>query len=179
MILKEKLERMIPRNIYVKIGSNSGFIYCEKCDENIIETITRISQDYYFGLLDKIQKIEHYLSEFDNLWDNRIELLLRQWIKSREKQPTARMIEKFKEKLEIKKQKDLNQKITFLKKVQEEEKQFTPFLERKVLKTYDSWFDEFYHGKTKIIIFEGKERGPFWSIDEYREGVTEDEIQSI
>lgn len=171
MILKEKLERMIPRNINVKIGSGTQFIYCGKCDENILETIARISQDYYFKLTDKIQELESYLANFDDYWEERMERSIRQWINSKEKRPTDRMLEKYKEKLLIKKEEDMKFNLDLLKKKQDEEKNFTSFLMRKVIKSYPSIdSDEIaIYGDIKIIIIEGKERGKYWTIEEFRE----------
>ena len=91
------------------------------------------------------------------------------------------MIEKYREKLELKKEKDLSQKINLLKKVQEEEKKFMAFLMRKVVKTYgvDPTCDPDCTSKDKIIIFEGKEGGTYWTIKEYQEGTVTGEVDEI
>ena len=181
--LREQLEKLIPRGINVKIGSGSQFLYCGKCDENIIETIARISQDYYFKLTDKIQELENYLANFEELWQKRIEERTYQFIKEKTNKPKVSnkinyLIEKFQQEQEEKKNEDFRIYLSQLKNKKEEEKNFTSFLMRKVVKVLaiDPACEPQSTWRDKIIIFEGKERGQYWTIKEYQEGATEDEI---
>ena len=160
MTLKEQIEKLIPQNINVKIGSACQFLYCGKCNKSTLKLIAKISKNYYSNLSKKIEELEHYLADFDEFWDNKIERLLKDY--------NGDDLFEYKEKLTLSRNDDLSNKQRYFNKLLNQKNNFTPFLQRKVITIYDS--DPFIEENCKIIIFKGIENGSYWTIEEYKKG---------
>lgn len=71
--MKLRHQLMLLQGKQIKIGSLISFFYCEKCDENIFDTIDKIS-DQEFDRLVRILNDALYLKEnFEEIWKKKIE----------------------------------------------------------------------------------------------------------
>ena len=70
MLLKDQLEQM--KGCYVKIGSKLSFVYCQKCDDNIYDTLYMLGKDEYKRILETLAKTKKHLETFETRWEKNI-----------------------------------------------------------------------------------------------------------
>lgn len=164
----------------IKIGADNGFIYCGKCDENILDVIEQLSKEKHEELKRGMAKVNHRLNNFEKIWDNRKEYVITLWFGKRYKKNKVKLkdnylrqttLEDLEKELENDKQKQYITLTKYKKKVGDYLSEYKPFLDREVLEIYPS--TDCYENVDLIIKFEGIERGEWWTCEEYERGYIE------
>lgn len=167
MTLKEQLKEL--QGYVVKVGAAVNFVYCGKCDENVFDEITKVSDWEIDHLNELIDLLNEHLNNFDKCWSGIQKERLKRY-KNAHKRVTKKMILELIEKTEEDKKKDLKNSVKRYGELCKQAAKFTPFLTREVTNVYDSTSK--YEPNTKIIIINGEEKGRFWNVAEYQAGVT-------
>lgn len=184
MLLKEALQ--LYQGHQVKVGADMSFFYCEICDENIFETIDKISDERYAYILTRLAFFTDKHTNFPTYWENKfkrnLEVFKNGLVKQmREKYPhkpdhqLAVLVERhFKyeineeiEKLNERKDKELNHIKRMIKRYTDYLTNWQPYLEREVLEVYDSIVYD-----CRIIKITGPECGKYWDREEYNNDTT-------
>lgn len=159
--IRQPLENTLKdlKGFNIKLGSNTNFFYCGKCDNNIFATITKIDNEYKKWYEKALAKAKEKYSELDNVYNAKIEKVKRQYPKNIKKQKERiAKLEKARERERVNLPKRIGTFHHYLY-------YWKPFLERNVLYVIDS-IDE---KKCKVIKIVGNEIGKYWTIDEYKE----------
>lgn len=161
----------------IKIGADNGFVYCGKCDENILDVIEQIGKEKHEELKRGMAKVNHRLNNFETIWRNRKEYVITLWFGKRYKKNKVKLkdnylrqttLEDLERELENDKQKQFVTLMNYKNKVGDFLKEYKPFLDREVLDIYPS--TDCYENVDYIIKFEGIEKGEYWTCEEYERG---------
>lgn len=71
--MKLRHQLMLLQGKQVKIGSLISFFYCEKCDENIFDTIDKISDQEFDRLVRTLNNALYLKENFEEVWKKKIE----------------------------------------------------------------------------------------------------------
>jgi hypothetical protein len=159
----------------VKIGTGSGFFYCGACDENTLSTLEKISANYYQSLITRDCMIYHKIYILPSVWDEKRRRI--------EKDLKAKGFSDDYIKGEIEKtypqqEDDFRYKLAYQKRIEKEIDEFTSFHTRKVVDRYQAVdyvkdISDCYD--CTVILFEGGEKAPYWSRQEYLIGVNKED----
>lgn len=142
MKLKEALESRMGER--VKVGANSSFIFCDKVDDNTIDTINKMSRL-------ELERLKRYLASLRKANDN---------FRERWKDKPKTNLGSY-----LRAQKNDRKRIDDgLRELPKRIRTFKAYSEREALESYPS-----IEGGT-IIIFEGAESGQYWTYNEYKNG---------
>ena len=168
MTLKEQLQKL---KVNVKIGANSGFLFCGTCDEDTIDTLNAISIIEKDKIKREIKQKSIYLKDFDKIWDKELRSRYENLEKSKKLDDenaivTKDEINEMRE--EWQKEKETNYKITKKRYdlITKYIKTFQLLPDREVKEIYDT-IDASEPKGTKIIIVDGIEKGAYWLTTEY------------
>lgn len=166
MKLKTILKKYMGKD--VKLGSANAFVYCSTVNNKTIRELNVLSADELNRLVKVCIDNQSFLRKFDKIWNQRIELRQKEfnalasargWTPELMAHNHALMMKK----IEREKAHDLENKQRLDREFTEYISKYTYFPEREVKEIYPSAF-----GGTSII-FEGRERGNYWTKEEYEE----------
>ena len=160
MKLKKQLESF--KGKYVKLGSEVSFVYCGINDDDIENTLVKLSDEELKELKRRLAVVRIKLDNFVNLCGKRYAKGVVRFLKEKP-EPTIEEFDEYKKLFAAEMEKELIQMAKLKNKLEERILTFTPFLTREVLEIHDSCVEE----NTKIIKFEGEEQGRFWDKEEY------------
>lgn len=168
MTLKEQLQKL---KVNVKIGANSGFLFCGTYDEDTIDTLNAISIIEKDKIKREIKQKSIYLKDFDKIWDKELRSRYENLEKSKKLDDENAIVtkEEIKEIREAwEKEKETNYKITKKRYdlITKYIKTFQLLPDREVKEIYDT-IDASEPKGTKIIIVDGIEKGAYWLTTEY------------
>lgn len=191
MLLKEALQ--LYQGHQIKVGADTSFIYCQICDENIYETINKLSDDRFVYNHVKLDEFKYLYDNFENIWKKRIKQRI-ELFKKRQQDKILDEIDEMKPKKKSKKKIEsliieLNRK--YKKEFELELDEFKVKLNLAKQKDWqriknglnnftnqvENWKPflerevlEIYDAQLytcKIVKFEGPEIGAYWDKDEY------------
>lgn len=168
MTLKEQLQKL---KVNVKIGANSGFLFCGTYDEDTIDTLNAISIREKEKIKREIKQKSSYLKDFDTIWDEELRVRYENLEKAKKMDDKNAKVTKAEIK-EIReewvKDKEANYNITKKRYdlISEYIKTFQYLPDREVKDIYDT-IDNLEPKGTKIIIVDGIEKGAYWLTAEY------------
>lgn len=168
MTLKEQLQKL---KVNVKIGANSGFLFCGTYDEDTIDTLNAISIREKEKIKREIKQKSSYLKDFDTIWDEELRVRYENLEKAKKMDDKNAKVTKAEIK-EIReawaKDKEANYNLTKKRYdlISEYIKTFQYLPDREVKDIYDS-IDNLEPKGTKIIIVDGIEKGAYWLTTEY------------
>lgn len=166
----------------VKVGADTGFIYCDTVTEETIEIIDEIAAKTRSKRSSELRWKENRLKTFDAWWKGEREKQMNAFRKQKEDDKYLAKKNKTKP-LITKTIKQFSKELTQQKLARKENlKNFVAYetkylgnwiryTSREVKKTYDSVDED-----ALIIIFEGDEAGKYWTSKEYREANKKEEI---
>lgn len=168
MTLKEQLQKL---KVNVKIGANSGFLFCGTYDEDTIDTLNAISIREKDKIKREIKQKSSYLKDFETIWDKELRVRYENLEKAKKMDDKNAKVTKA-EIEEIRKSwvKDKENNYNLTKKrydlISEYIKTFQFLPDREVKEIYDT-IDVSEPKGTKIIIVDGIEKGAYWLTAEY------------
>ena len=168
MTLKEQLQKL---KVNVKIGANSGFLFCGTYDEDTIDTLNAISIREKEKIKREIKQKSSYLKGFETIWDKELRIRYENLEKAKKMDDKNAKVTKA-EIEEIRKawvrDKETNYNITKKRYdlISEYIKKFQYLPDREVKEIYDT-IDVSEPKGTKIIIVDGIEKGAYWLTAEY------------
>ncbi len=168
MTLKEQLQKL---KVNVKIGANSGFLFCGTYDEDTIDTLNAISLREKEKIKREIKQKKDYLDNFDKIWDKELRIRYEDLEKAKKMDDENAKVTKA-EINEIReawvKDKETNYNITKKRYdlITDYIKAFQYLPDREVKEIYDT-IDVSEPKGTKIIIVDGLEKGAYWLTTEY------------
>ena len=169
MTLKEQLQKL---KVNVKIGANSGFLYCGTYNEGTIDTLNSISIREKEKIKREIKQKGAYLDNFDSIWDKELRIRFENFEKTKKLNDENSYVTEAEAK-EIRKEwkKDREENFRITKKrynlITEYIKAFKYLPDREIKEMYDS-IDVSEPQGTKIIIVDGIEKGLYWLTSEYQ-----------
>lgn len=173
MGLKEALKDYKGKN--VKLGSSASFVYCGEVTDDINKLLDDLAQQELMRIVKRCQSLQSARARHDELWNQRLERRTDEFYKLAHKSywtmdqmslKHKRMIEKF----EKEKAHDLMVIERNLRTLPKQIETWKSYTERKVREIYPSLLED-----ATIIIFEGEERGNYWTVEEYKGGYYETE----
>lgn len=172
--LKDELKNHIGR--YIKVGSGGAYFFCDKAKDNILDVMQNASENYYQGLIISECRLVNQISNHPLSWENR---RTRRRNELKESGYSDSYIESEINKMYGYEEDDLRIKIAQLKNLRKRIADFTSFLERNVVAIYggNDWLDNETIIPSTIILFDGDEKGPYWSYDEYNKGVAKEDLE--
>lgn len=168
MTLKEQLQKL---KVNVKIGANSGFLFCGTYDEDTIDTLNAISIREKEKIKREIKQKSSYLKDFETIWDKELRVRYENLEKTKKIDDKNAKVTKTEIK-EIREAwaKDKENNYNLTKKrydlISEYIKTFQYLPDREVKDIYDT-IDNLEPKGTKIIIVDGIEKGAYWLTAEY------------
>jgi len=168
MTLKEQLQKL---KVNVKIGANSGFLFCGTYDEDTIDTLNAISIREKEKIKREIKQKSSYLKDFETIWDKELRVRYENLEKSKKMDDKNAKVTKV-EIEEIReawvKDKETNYNLTKKRYdlISDYIKTFQYLPDREVKEIYDT-IDVSEPKGTKIIIVDGLEKGAYWLTTEY------------
>ena len=168
MTLKEQLQKL---KVNVKIGANSGFLFCGTYDEDTIDTLNAISIREKEKIKREIKQKSSYLKDFETIWDKELRVRYENLEKAKKMDDKNARVTKT-EIEEIRKawvkDKETNYNITKKRYdlISDYIKKFQYLPDREVKEIYDTIDNSELKG-TKIIIVDGLEKGEYWLTTEY------------
>jgi hypothetical protein len=168
MTLKEQLQKL---KVNVKIGANSGFLFCGTYDEDTIDTLNAISIREKEKIKREIKQKSSYLKDFETIWDKELRVRYENLEKAKKMDDKNAKVTKV-EIEEIReawvKDKETNYNLTKKRYdlISEYIKTFQFLPDREVKEIYDT-IDVSEPKGTKIIIVDGIEKGAYWLTTEY------------
>lgn len=168
MTLKEQLQKL---KVNVKIGANSGFIFCGTYDEDTIDTLNAISIREKEKIKREIKQKSSYLKDFETIWDKELRVRYENLEKAKKMDDknakvTKAEIEEIREAWEKDKENNYNLTKKRYDLISEYIKTFQFLPDREVKEIYDT-IDVSEPKGTKIIIVDGIEKGAYWLTTEY------------
>lgn len=168
MILKEQLQKL---KVNVKIGANSGFLFCGIYDEDTIDTLNAISIREKEKIKREIKQKSSYLKDFETIWDKELRVRYENLEKAKKMNDknakvTKAEIEEIREAWVKDKENNYNLTKKRYDLISEYIKTFQFLPDREVKEIYDT-IDVSEPKGTKIIIVDGIEKGAYWLTTEY------------
>lgn len=163
--------------VIAKIGSGTGFIFCDTLDEGtigVLDTNANNDKDYREIRLDDMK---HRYDTWDEWWPTYMKKQIKafqdakkenkKWCLKYNKTPWTKTVRERRKELV---REGIVRKTNLKKAIDYETnylKNWIKYSERSIKEIYDSIDEE----GTKICIFEGDEAGKWWTTEEYRTGV--------
>lgn len=168
MTLKEQLQKL---KVNVKIGANSGFLFCGTYDEDTIDTLNAISIREKEKIKREIKQKSSYLKDFNTIWDKELRVRYENLEKAKKMDDknakvTKAEIEEIREAWVKDKENNYNLTKKRYDLISEYIKTFQFLPDREVKEIYDT-IDVSEPKGTKIIIVDGIEKGAYWLTTEY------------
>lgn len=168
MTLKEQLQKL---KVNVKIGANSGFLFCGTYDEDTIDTLNAISIREKEKIKREIKQKSSYLKDFETIWDKELRVRYENLEKAKKMDDknakvTKTEIEEIREAWVKDKENNYNLTKKRYDLISEYIKTFKLLPDREVKEIYDT-IDVSEPKGTKIIIVDGIEKGAYWLTAEY------------
>lgn len=168
MTLKEQLQKL---KVNVKIGANSGFLFCGTYDEDTIDTLNAISIREKEKIKREIKQKSSYLKDFETIWDKELRVRYENLEKAKKMdnknaKVTKAEIEEIREAWVKDKENNYNLTKKRYDLISEYIKTFQFLPDREVKEIYDT-IDVSEPKGTKIIIVDGIEKGAYWLTAEY------------
>lgn len=168
MTLKEQLQKL---KVNVKIGANSGFLFCGTYDEDTIDTLNAISIREKDKIKREIKQKSSYLKDFETIWDKELRVRYENLEKAKKMDDknakvTKAEIEEIREAWVKDKENNYNLTKKRYDLISEYIKTFQFLPDREVKEIYDT-IDVSEPKGTKIIIVDGIEKGAYWLTAEY------------
>lgn len=168
MTLKEQLQKL---KVNVKIGANSGFLFCGTYDEDTIDTLNAISIREKEKIKREIKQKSSYLKDFETIWDKELRVRYENLEKAKKMDDknakvTKAEIEEIREAWVKDKENNYNLTKKRYDLISEYIKTFQYLPDREVKEIYDT-IDVSEPKGTKIIIVDGIEKGAYWLTTEY------------
>lgn len=168
MTLKEQLQKL---KVNVKIGANSGFLFCGTYDEDTIDTLNAISIREKEKIKREIKQKSSYLKDFDTIWDKELRVRYENLEKAKKMDDknakvTKAEIEEIREAWVKDKENNYNLTKKRYDLISDYIKTFQFLPDREVKEIYDT-IDVSEPKGTKIIIVDGIEKGAYWLTAEY------------
>ena len=168
MTLKEQLQKL---KVNVKIGANSGFLFCGTYDEDTIDTLNAISIREKEKIKREIKQKSSYLKDFETIWDKELRIRYENLEKAKKMDDknakvTKAEIEEIREAWVKDKENNYNLTKKRYDLISEYIKTFQFLPDREVKEIYDT-IDVSEPKGTKIIIVDGIEKGAYWLTTEY------------
>lgn len=168
MTLKEQLQKL---KVNVKIGANSGFLFCGTYDEDTIDTLNAISIREKEKIKREIKQKSSYLKDFETIWDKELRVRYENLEKSKKMdnknaKVTKAEIEEIREAWVKDKENNYNLTKKRYDLISDYIKTFQFLPDREVKEIYDT-IDVSEPKGTKIIIVDGIEKGAYWLTAEY------------
>lgn len=168
MTLKEQLQKL---KVNVKIGANSGFLFCGTYDEDTIDTLNAISIREKEKIKREIKQKSSYLKDFETIWDKELRVRYENLEKAKKMdnknaKVTKAEIEEIREAWVKDKENNYNLTKKRYDLISEYIKTFQYLPDREVKEIYDT-IDVSEPNGTKIIIVDGIEKGAYWLTTEY------------
>lgn len=168
MTLKEQLQKL---KVNVKIGANSGFLFCGTYDEDTIDTLNAISICEKEKIKREIKQKSSYLKDFETIWDKELRVRYENLEKAKKMDDknakvTKAEIEEIREAWVKDKENNYNLTKKRYDLISEYIKTFQYLPDREVKEIYDT-IDVSEPNGTKIIIVDGIEKGAYWLTTEY------------
>lgn len=161
MTLKEAIKVNKGKNI--RVGAATAFIYINKCTRATPNTLERLSLKEYERLKDLIDTNISHKQDFNNIWDKITRYRLNKIILHRKIDKILDCIAAELKDTERDKKKDYENTKKNIKEYTERYKNFIPYLDREVIKMYQSDITD-----DTIIIIQGLEIGESWDEEEYK-----------
>jgi len=161
MTLREAIK--VNQGNKVRIGAATGFIYINKCTRSTPNTLERLSLKEYERLKDLIDTNISHKQDFNNIWDKITRYRLNKIILHRKIDKILDCIAEELKDTERDKKKDYENTKKNIKEYTERYKNFVPYLDREVIKMYQSDINN-----DVIIIIQGLETGESWDEQEYK-----------
>ena len=168
MTLKEQLQKL---KVNVKIGANSGFLFCGTYDEDTIDTLNAISIREKEKIKREIKQKSSYLKDFETIWDKELRVRYENLEKAKKMDDknakvTKAEIEEIREAWVKDKENNYNLTKKRYDLISDYIKTFQYLPDREVKEIYDT-IDVSEPKGTKIIIVDGIEKGAYWLTTEY------------
>ena len=168
MTLKEQLQKL---KVNVKIGANSGFLFCGTYDEDTIDTLNAISIREKEKIKREIKQKSSYLKDFNTIWDKELRIRYENLEKAKKMDDknakvTKAEIEEIREAWVKDKENNYNLTKKRYDLISDYIKTFQYLPDREVKEIYDT-IDVSEPKGTKIIIVDGIEKGAYWLTTEY------------
>ena len=168
MTLKEQLQKL---KVNVKIGANSGFLFCGTYDEDTIDTLNAISIREKEKIKREIKQKSSYLKDFETIWDKELRIRYENLEKAKKMDDKNAKVTKVEiEEIREAWVKDKENNYNLTKKrydlISDYIKTFQFLPDREVKEIYDT-IDVSEPKGTKIIIVDGLEKGAYWLTTEY------------
>ena len=168
MTLKEQLQKL---KVNVKIGANSGFLFCGTYDEDTLDTLNAISIREKEKIKREIKQKSSYLKDFETIWDKELRVRYENLEKAKKMdnknaKVTKAEIEEIREAWVKDKENNYNLTKKRYDLISEYIKTFQYLPDREVKEIYDT-IDVSEPKGTKIIIVDGIEKGAYWLTTEY------------
>jgi predicted oxidoreductase (fatty acid repression mutant protein) len=161
MTLREAIKVNKGKNI--RVGAATAFIYINKCTRSTPNTLERLSVKEYERLKDLIDANIAHISDFNNIWDKITRDRLKKIIIYKKIDKIQAYIDEELKETERNKKKDYEQTKKSIKEYKERFNNFVPYLDREVIKMYQSDIND-----DVIIIIQGIEAGESWDEQEYK-----------
>lgn len=161
---------------YIKVGSGGAYFFCDKAGEDILDVISKASEDYYKSLLTSDCRLVNQIANHSATWDNRR-------VRRRNELKKSGYSDSYID-IEVNKmfgyeKDDLRMKISTKRNLEKRISEYTSFLDRRVVTVFPC--NDFLNNEetfpSTIILFEGVEKGPYWSYDEYHKGVDKEDLE--
>ena len=171
---------------YIKLGSKdgAGFIFCGKL-KDFLDISDEMSIRQQSILRDRKLKAEEVMGEFDFRWNHSYkpgaEKVYDLKMDEYKDKPEAAFLKKHPTKeayVDAVHESKYKACLKRLNKATKALEGYTPILERPVVETYNSELINCHGERDLIVIFEGMEVGPWWSLDEYERGWVETDTSS-
>lgn len=171
MTLKETLKTYKGKT--VKLGSGNAFVYCGEVTDDICDELDKMAEQELKRIIKRSKSLQSARARHDEIWNlkliRRTEDFYRManhqhWTIDQMGLKHKRMIEQF----DAEKAHDLMVIDRNLQALPEQIATWKSYTKRKVKETYPSFLED-----ATIIIFEGEERGNYWTVEEYKGGYYE------
>lgn len=161
MTLREAIKVNKGKNI--RVGAATAFIYINKCTKSTPNTLERLSIKECERLKDLIDTNIAHKQDFNIIWDKITRYRLNKIILHRKIDKILDCIATELKDTEREKKKDYENTKKNIKEYTERYKNFIPYLDREVIKMYQSDINN-----DVIIIIQGVESGESWDEQEYK-----------
>ena len=157
MTVEDAINNYMGQNI--KLGAETGYIYAGRVTQETASELEEISNEYLMQLKRTLERAKRHNTNFEERWITTEARIWAYWEKERKsKRPTRAEQQKI---IKKRKESDRARTQTNLKILPKWIAEFTPILSREVREIYPSLY-----GDSTIILFEGREYGPFWTLNE-------------
>jgi hypothetical protein len=161
MTLREAIKVNKGKNI--RVGAATAFIYINKCTRSTPNTLERLSLKECERIKKIIELNETHKQNFNNIWDHITRERLKKIILNKKIDKIQAYIDEELKETERNKKKDYEQTKKSIKEYKERFNNFVPYLDREVIKMYQSDIND-----DVIIIIQGIEAGESWDEQEYK-----------